>query len=462
MELRSYQEETKDKIYSAFVKNNKIMAQLPTGAGKTILFTSIAKDYTEQGKIVWVLVHRKELIDQTIQKAIKYGIQFSVIQADYIYRAFSKYQVASVPTLVKRLDKFKEYEKFQPDLIITDEAHHATAESYRSIYRAFPNAQILGVTATPIRTNGQGFADLFDSLVSGPTLKELINMGYLVKPKIFANSIPFDLKKVKVTAGDYNEKALYNAFEENCTYGDLVKSWRTQANDKLTIVFAINIEHSKNIVKAYREAGISAEHIDGTTPKNERDSILNKFKSGSIKVISNVGIVTEGFDVPACECVQLVRPTKSLALYLQMVGRGLRPANDKENAIILDHANCVYTHGFPEEDRVWTLSGTKKPENKVTLIRDKKTGEEYEPKELPKHITDIELVELDYDEIRLSFMNQLVETTKRRKFKIGYAWHKFLEKYPLPTKYEIHTFQKIAGYKKQWIKFKYQEFGYQS
>lgn len=460
MELRDYQLRTKENIYRAFEKHRRVMGQLPTGAGKTVLFTSIAQDFINRGEVVWVLVHRKELIDQTGEKARKHNIDYSVIQADYTYRVFSRYQIASVPTLVRRLDKFMDYKRIQPNLIICDEAHHSTADSYRAIYKAFPEAKILGVTATPIRTNGQGFHDLFDTIVTGPTVKELIEMGHLVRPKIYTNAIPFDLKKVKVTAGDYNEKALYNAFEESCTYGDIVNSWKSKADGKLTIVFAINIEHSKKIVEAYRESGIAAEHLDGATPREQRNAILDRFRKGITKVVSNVGIITEGFDVPACECIQLVRPTKSLALFLQMVGRGLRPASEKENAIILDHANTVYTHGFPEEDRIWTLDGTSKPKNKITLIRDRETGREYEVQELPKHVTDIELVELEYDEVRMSYMNGLISTTKRRGYKMGYAWHKFLDKYPRPTVFEIQKFQKLAGYKESWCKYKYEEFGY--
>jgi len=456
MELRPYQIEAKNMVMEDLKKYNRIMLQLPTGAGKTVLFTSIAKDFVQRNQVVWVLVHRKELIDQTISKAIKYNMDISVIQADYPFNQFSKFHIASVQTAIRRLDKIPQ--RAFPNLIICDEAHHSTANSYRAIYDEYKNAKVLGVTATPLRTNGEGFRDIFENLVSGVSVKFLIENGFLVKPKIFANPISFDLKNVKVTAGDYNEKALYEAFNENMTYGDLVKSWKEKANNKLTIVFAINIEHSKNIVNAYLKAGITAEHIDGETPKELRNAILRRFREGKTKVVSNVGIITEGFDVPACECIQLVRPTKSLSLYLQMVGRGLRPASDKEHAIILDHANCVFMHGFPEQDRKWTLDGVKPQKNKITIYKDRETGKEYEPRELPAHVTDIDLVEIDYDEVRIAHMDKLIATSKSRGYKIGYAWIKFLDKYPVPTKFDIQRFQRIAGYKNEWCKYQFKNF----
>lgn len=186
---------------------------------------------------------------------------------------------------------------------------------------------------------------------------------------------------------------------------------------------------------------------------------MRRFREGVTTVISNVGIITEGFDVPDCECIQLVRPTKSLGLFLQMVGRALRPAENKDHALILDHSNNVFMHGFPEQDRIWTLKGVIKKHNKQLIIRDLRTGDEYEPRELPAHVHDIELIEVDMDEVRMAEMDKLIDLAKRRGFKVGYAWHRFIEKYQIPTKYEIKRFQRIAGYKQGWIKYKIEEYG---
>lgn len=455
MELRQYQIEIKRKVYDAFKEHQKVMLQLPTGGGKTISFVDIARDIVTKGKRVMILVHRKELIDQTIHKLMKYGLEYSVIQSDYIYKHYCMVQVASVQTLVRRLDNV-----LPPDVIICDEAHHCTAETYRKIIANYPEAKLLGVTATPIRTNGEGFQEIFDIMVCGPTVKELIELGFLVKPKIYANPLRFDLSKVKLTAGDYNEKALYNAFEEQFTYGNLIKTWNEKAKDLKTIIFAINIEHSKHIVNTYLEAGIKAEHVDGGTQRNERTGILRRLAEGSTKVVSNVGIITEGFDCPSVEAIQLVRPTKSLSLYLQMIGRGLRPSAGKECAIVLDHSDSVFEHGFPEQDRIWKLQGIMKQEKTTKIIiRDKKTGIEYEPRELPAHVDDIELIEIECDAVRLDEMQHLIQIARKRGYKIGYAWFKFIEKYQVPTKHEIQKFQQVAGYNPQWCRHQYQQFG---
>lgn len=455
MELRNYQIKAKNDVYGAFKAGHKnVLLQVPTGGGKTIIFTSIARNVVDQGeKKCLVLVHRKELIDQTINKALKYGLRFSVIQADYLYKPFEQYQIASVQTLVRRLDKIS----FVPDVIITDECHHATSETYRKIYAQYPNAYHIGVTATPTRTNGEGFKDIFDILVQGPSVNELINMGYLVKPKIFAKPLDFDLSSVKVTAGDYNEKALSEAFEANFTYGNLVQTWHEKAEGKKTVAFAINIRHSKHIVDTYRAAGISAEHLDAETNPRERVAIIDRFRRGEIRVLSNVNIVTEGFDLPDIECIQLVRPTKSLTLYLQMVGRGLRPADGKDQAIVLDHSNSVFVHGFPEQDREWTLDGIKKKEVKVVYY-DREKQEYHEPRGM-SHVEDLELVELEYDEVRLNFLNKQIEIARRRGYKIGAAWYKFIEKFKKPTRYEILNFCQLAGYKSGWVTYKMKEYG---
>lgn len=465
MELRDYQRQAKNDVYRAWkAGNRRVMLQVPTGGGKTIIFTSIAKDFIKRPdarEVVWTLVHRKELIEQSVEKSLAMNIYTSVIQADYAFKADAQYQVASVPTLVKRLDRYKEFQPFHPTLIICDEAHHSPANSYKAIYEAFPNARILGVTATPVRTNGEGFTDLFDTIVHGPTMKELIEQGYLVAPRVIANPLPFDLKRIKVTAGDYNEKALYDAFNEKCTYGDLVSTWRQYAEGKRTIVFAINVEHSQHIVEEYNRAGISAEHIDGTTAPELRKAALDRFRKGETLVISNFGIITEGFDVPTCECIQLTRSTKALWLYLQMVGRGLRSAKGKEQGIILDHANSILQHGFPQEDRIWTLKGIQKKVGIKEIYRDKKTGEEYEKaSNIPEHVSDLELIEIEYDEVRMTALEKFIKVAKDRKYKPGYAWFQFLKKYPKPTEYEIRKFQMIANYNPKWINYQLKEFGY--
>jgi superfamily II DNA or RNA helicase len=280
--------------------------------------------------------------------------------------------------------------------------------------------------------------------------------------------LKFDLSRVKKTAGDYNEKALYEEFEKNFTYGNLVSEWKKRAENKRTVVFAINVEHSKQIVETYLKEGITAEHIDGKTPTAERDSIFKRFAEGRTMILSNVGVATEGVDIPAIEAVQLVRPTKSLIIYLQTVGRALRPAKDKERAIIMDHANCVFEHGFPDEDREWTLEGSKIKESnkeKQMFIKSPSTGQIYKADDvktgnLPEHLDDIELIEVDLTQQSIIEMRKLIVEGKKKGFKRGWAWYRFLDKFPKPNETDIMMFAQMAGYKNGWIKYKFKDFGY--
>lgn len=431
------------------------MMQLPTGGGKTAIFADIIRDAHLKERRVLLLVHRKELIEQAARKIFALNVRYGVIAAGYDPSPSQWVQIASVQTAVRRRLPLRF------DLIIIDEAHHALANSYRQIISQYPEAKILGVTATPCRTNGDGFEKDFDDLVCGPTVGTLIQDGYLVAPKLYASPLRVDLSKVKMTGGDYNDAALADMLDKQHLVGGIVQEWQKHAAEKRTVVFAINIEHSKHIVEAYRAAGYRAEHVSGSTPGEERDRTLRAFGRGEIQILSNVGIVTEGFDVPAIECVQLCRPTKSLALYLQMVGRGLRPASGKERAIILDHANCVFDHGFPEADREWTLSGIKKKKRATQVFCfDKSERTFYKPKDLPEHVVDVDLIELEYDESRLIHLQKFMTQAKARDYRMGWAWYRFVDKVKRPTVYEIQMAQRILGYKPGWMYHKLEEYGY--
>lgn len=436
----------------------------------SVILSEIAKDGAGKNRRVLFVVHRKELVMQLVGHLHRQNLQAEVIMAGYQYRPSHPFQVASIQTLVRR-------EMPQDiDLIIVDEAHHCTADSYRTVIDYYPNAKVLGVTATPIRTNGQGFSEMFSKLVLGPSVQTLIDDGFLVKPEIFASPLKFDLSKVKTTAGDYNERELYAMMNNDVLIANLVESWRKHAAGKRTCVFAINVEHSKQICAQYEQAGIAAAHIDGTTPADVREAVLRRFASGEITVLLNCNIVSEGFDVPAIECVQLVRPTKSLALYLQQVGRGLRPIEGKTSAIILDHADCVFRHGFPEDERTWTLDGVDKAEQAERgelKIRDKNTGHVYDPRELPPHIENIELVRVEPQQSRLALMLKLIEREKEAheqniwhesyletKPNFGKAWYSFLKEVKKPTVRDIDNFQRLAGYAQGWAWHKKVEFGY--
>ena len=247
----------------------------------------------------------------------------------------------------------------QADLIIVDEAHLSLAKSYTDIIGAYPRAVVLGLTATPVRADGKPLGSLYRDIIPVSDVPQLIRMGYLAKPRHFAPERP-DLTAIGTKGGDYDERELSEAVDKPDLVGNIVSHWKAIAQGRTTAVFAVNINHSLHIVEQFRQAGVRAEHVDGMTPKWERDAILKRFASGETTVVSNVGIFTEGYDNPRIGCVILARPTLSLALFLQMAGRGLRVLDGKRDCIILDHAGCAHAHGFIDEIREWSLEGKKK------------------------------------------------------------------------------------------------------
>ncbi len=362
--LRDYQVELIQAIYQHWKNGqNKVLAQLPTGAGKTICFASITSEFACRGEKVIILAHREELVLQAAEKIRSVTHQeVGIIKAKYKPNYSLPVQVASVFSLVRRqqvIDKV--------GLIIIDEAHHSTAKTYRQIIERYPNAYQLGVTATPIRLDGVGFRDLFDELVCGLTIKELIRQKYLSRFRLYADPNPMSTKGVRMAQGDFSVKGLEKANNLIQLSGQLVESYLQQAKGRRCLVFGINIKHSQMIAERYNQAGIPARHLDGTTPDQERRDVLEQFRQGKILVLSNCQLFDEGLDIPALEVVQIAKPTKSLTKWLQMVGRVLRPLDGKDFAVILDHTKNWAIHGLPTRERVWSLDGvedTKKTKTK--------------------------------------------------------------------------------------------------
>lgn len=349
--LRDYQQELVSQIFASWKSGNrKVMLQLPTGAGKTIIFAAITNEFLKQGKRVMIIAHRKELITQAADKIRSTTkIQPGIIQSGFEQNLGSYVQIASIQTLIRR-----EY-PVKVDLLVFDEAHHTVSNSYKKIFEQYPNALVLGVTATPVRTDGQGFRNIYDDLISGISVTDLIQKDYLSNFRLFGAVSKIKTQGINITAGDFNLQELSQAVAEADITGDLVPTWKKYAEGKKTILFAVDVTHSKECTKAFSNAGISAEHIDGTTPAKERDAILERFRNGKTLVLCNCNIVTEGFDVPTIEAIQCVRPTLSFVFYMQMFGRALRPAPGKEYAILIDHTNNWGIHGLPDQPQEWSL-----------------------------------------------------------------------------------------------------------
>lgn len=338
--LREYQQELIDNFFKALDDGYTAPCiVLPCGGGKSVIVAEIAKIYTLMDKQVLFLVHRKELCGQIFSTFVRHGVNMEYCQ------------IAMVQTTTRRLKSTK-----KPDLIITDENHHSLAKSYKRIYEYFADVPRVGVTATPERIDGSGLKDVNDKLILGVTAKWLIKNNFLAPYDYYAPG--FKLPKFHTRNGDFaqNEVAQYFNSNQKKIYGKVVEHYCRLANGKQGICYLPTVEVSKSIADNFNSFGISAAHIDGGTPRVERDSIIKQFREGEIKILCNVDIISEGFDVPDCECVILLRPTKSLILYTQQAMRCMRYKPGKR-AIIIDHVNNIDRFGFPDRDREWLLEG---------------------------------------------------------------------------------------------------------
>lgn len=330
----------------------------PTGSGKTTVAAAIIARAVDRGERVLFLAHRRELIDQAYARVLGAGLvesEVGVLMAnDGRRRPGAAVQVASIDTLRQRAHP-------RADVVFIDEAHRALSASYRKISAAYPHALHIGLTATPYRADGKGLGDAYDELIVVASPRELIAEGYLVEPRIF--TVPRerrpDLRRVRVKAGDYSARELEEAVDRQGLVGNIVEHWQRHAPRVRTICFAVSVAHSKHIVERFVAAGVPAEHLDGGTETSERDAILARLRDGRTLLVSNVGVLCEGTDIPPVKCAILARPTKSAGLYLQQAGRILRPWEDQQ-AIILDHGGCALEHGLPQDDREFTLESEPK------------------------------------------------------------------------------------------------------
>ena len=367
-ELRPYQLEVIERCREEIkVGNDKIIIVAPTGSGKTIVAGSMIKSVVAKDKRALVLAHTREIVQQTSDKLSAEDVEHGIIQAGFAPRD-AAVQIASIQTLWSRAMRASRMELPAADLLIVDECQHATARTWRKIIEAYPRAVLIGLTATPCRGDGRGLGGIFDAIVECPQVAELIAQGYLVGTRVYAPAEP-DLSGVRTRAGDYVEDQLAQRMDQDGLVGDIVQHWHKLGERRKTVCFAVNVQHSIHICNEFKKAGVRAEHIDGSTPKPERDAALARLASGETELITNCQVLTEGWDLPAVSCCILARPTKKMGLYRQMVGRVLRPAPGKSNAIVLDHSGAVFKHGFVEDRVEWTLDPDRRAESKAHAAR---------------------------------------------------------------------------------------------
>jgi superfamily II DNA or RNA helicase len=343
IELRPYQNDVGAEFHRTVADGKRrIILAAPTGAGKTIIGASIIADLIRDlSKSVLVLAHRQEIIKQTAGKLLKAGISHGIIQAGARPRPLERVQVASIQTLWVRAMHTGSMDLPPADLVWVDECHHATARTYRKIIQSYPNAIVLGTSATPTRGDGRGLGGIFEAIIETPQVAELITQSYLVGTRVYAPIDP-DLRGVETRQGDYVESQLDERMNRDALVGDIVEHWHKYAERRKTVAFACSVAHSIHIRDEFIKGGVRAEHIDGSTPKPERDATLARLERGEIELVCNCAVLTEGWDMPDAGCCILARPTKKMGLYRQMVGRVLRPADGKPNCIILDHSGATY------------------------------------------------------------------------------------------------------------------------
>ena len=362
--MRDYQSSAICKIRESMSKGiRRIIYHAPTGSGKTATASNIIEKAHDRGKKVLFLANRRELIFQAKETLERFGIECGVIMAGEERNLSAQVQIASMQTYVRRMD-LEELELnewwHQADLIFCDEAHASVSPSWQKILTAYGDKMfVIGLTASPCRGDGRGLGEYFEEIISTTDVGDLIDQNYLVPVRYFAPSTP-DLEGISTVAGDYDKKELGKRVNTVKLVGDIYDNWSIICPDRPTIIFATNVKHSISIKEVFKSHGIDIEHIDAKTPKEERSDALSRLRGGKLQVITNVGILTEGFDFPEASCIVLARPTKSLGLYLQMSGRGLRIAPGKNDLCLLDHAGCLENHGKLEWSREWSLDGKEK------------------------------------------------------------------------------------------------------
>ena len=372
IKLFDYQEDMKERIEKALRLHRSVMAQMPTGTGKTYLLTAVIDSFVSNNPMekVWIVAHRRELvsqIDETVRKFHSYS-------ASNTSSLLSSVKAMSIQWLMRHYDEIEE----EPGIIVIDEAHHALAKTYKEMWERFPKAKFLGLTATPCRLNGKGFTDLFDVLVQSWDVPEFISKGRLatydfvsIKSDGMTQRLIDSLQK-RGADGDYQNKEMDMLLNKKPSIERLYRSLEEFGKYRKGIVYAINISHAQKITKLYQEHGVKAIAIDSKTPATERQQDIEAFKKGDIQVLVNVDIFSEGFDCPDVEFVQLARPTLSLAKYLQMVGRGLRVAKGKKNCVIIDNVGQYRVFGLPSQ--VWNWKATF--EGRLRYSRKKETPKE--------------------------------------------------------------------------------------
>lgn len=355
--LRPKQQDLYERTRQSMLDGHKSpLIVAPCGFGKTVLFSYFTRQVIQKNKRVIILVHREELIDQVSDTLNNFNVGHSFIASGRHCSIRSLVHVASVFSLVKRLNKIP-----KPDVIIVDEAHNfCSGGTWSKIFEAYSQAWKIGVTASPLRLSGEPLGDGFDDLIIGPTTRELIDAGDLCEYRLFGAK-KIDTSKIHTIMGDFNKKEINDAMDKAVITGNAVAEYTKYCAGKRAIVFCCSVKHAQNVQEEFRKAGYTAGLIEGRMPKEARKRLVDSFRRGDIQILTSINVISEGFDLPAIEVAIMLRPTKSLRLWIQQSGRALRNFPGKKEAFILDHAgNSERLQFWPCDTYDWTLSGKKK------------------------------------------------------------------------------------------------------
>jgi len=454
-ELRDYQQRVIDAVRAEARSGKKrILIVMPTGAGKTITSSALVSVAAEKGNRTLSLLHRRGLVDQMTDSFSGSGIDTGCIMAGKDCHLSRQCQVASIWTYSRRIKlEDPEYNRFfiKSPFVLIDEAHHVMSKTFQNVLQHYKDSFVVGLTATPTTSTGSGLGKYFDSIVDVVTMDELLTGGFLVPGEYYGPSDP-DLSQLKTVQGDYEKKGMDKQFNKPMIIGDIVDNWFALAGDKQTMVFAINRKHAKALCREYVSKGVAAEYLDAFNDDEERDDVIRRFKSGDTQVICQVALYTEGTDIKEIECLVVARPTKSIGLWRQILGRGARPDDGKDRFIVLDHGGNVKRLGFYEDEIPWTLEN-KKGSNRAKAKKKEKTimtceycSHQFTGKRCPNCGAEVKNWAKKVEAIQAELV-QLKPTKDKKLTK--------QEKQKIYAMLEYHRREK--GYQLGWVSHKYKE-----
>lgn len=441
--LRPYQASLYDDILKATATAKRVVAVLPTGGGKTVIQRALVDHYVGLGRRVTILTHRDSILRQQ-SRAVSHH-RHGIISPSHD-ETDDHVQVASVLTLARRLDRHK------TDVLIVDECHHALAKSWRRVIETL-DVLTIGFTATPIRLDGQGLGSLFQTIVTGATIRDLIRDNYLVEPIIYAPSV-FDATGIKTTAGDYNFKSMVKQLKRQKIIGGAVNHYRRFADGRSCLVYCATVDHARETADRFNAESIAAEVLSADVSVETRARVIERLTQRVTRVIVSVDTISEGTDVPSVSAIIILRPTKSLSLFMQQVGRGLRPDRDKRDCVVIDAVGNCMIHGSPDDAREWSLDGVSKtsrgPNNAGAYVICKECLRIYDKKHdacpycgIPRETTGREPDEVDGELVEFLSFTKKMELIKSAN-----------------SLSDLHKIAKKLNYKSGWVYYEAKKRGF--